>query len=206
MNDSPSTQPLAKSRRRLQRAADFTGGPLDSFRQVFLRHGLPGALLGAFCLLHPGMRALLVEATSHVLITPLPYLLVGSLILIGLSAYSRYDGGRLSLHQFGWVIYLGLLSLWEEWVFRLAIPYSLREQGVDLVVAIILCNLLFGVVHYFTLRWKWQWCVAACVGGFAFSRQMDTHFDLLIVAGIHWVATCLNTPRPPGLRRGTASL
>ncbi|MFT4799751.1 MAG: hypothetical protein ACI9W1_003192, partial [Candidatus Azotimanducaceae bacterium] len=194
-----------RSRRRLQRGADFTGGPLGSFREVFLRHGLPGALLGAFCLLHPGMRALLVEATVQAVTTPLPYLLVGSLILVGLSAYSRYSCDGWSCRQFGWVLYLGVLSLWEEWVFRLAIPYSLKEQGAELIVGIILCNILFGAIHYFTLRWKWQWCVAACLGGFAFSRQMDVHFDLLIVAGIHWVATCVNTPRPPGLRRDLSS-
>ena len=200
LNDLSSVQPPRQSRRRLQRPADFTGGPLVTFRQVFLRHGLPGALLGAFCLFHPGMRALLVEATAQAVSTPLPYLLAGSLILIGLSAYTRYAGGGWSRSQLGWVFYLGVLSLWEEWVFRLAIPYTLKDQGTELIVGIILCNILFGFIHYFTLRWKWQWCVAACIGGFAFSRQMDMHFDLLVVAGIHWVATCLNTPRPPGLR------
>lgn len=204
MNDSSSVQRPRQGRRRLQRPADFTGRPLTSFRQVFLRHGLPGALLGAFCLLHPGMRTLLIEATEQAVRTPLTYLLVGSLILTGLSAYSRYAGGEWSHRQFGWVLYLGVLSLWEEWVFRLAIPYSFagdEGHGTGLLVAIILCNVLFGAFHYFTLRWKWQWCLAACVGGFAFSRQMDMHFDLLMVAGIHWVATCLNTSRPPGLRR-----
>lgn len=185
----------------MQRPPDFTGGRLDSFRQVFLRHGLPGALLGALCLLHPDVRAFLVEATEQAVKTPLLYLLAGSLILIVLSAYTSYRGGGWSGRQLGWVIYLGALSLWEEWVFRLAIPYSLEAQGMGLLFAIVLCNLLFGAIHYFTLRWKWQWCVAACIGGFAFSRQMDLHFDLLLVTGIHWAATCLNTPRPPSARR-----
>jgi len=197
MNDSSTDRPPPKSRRRLQRGPDFTGGRLDSFRQVFLRHGLPGALLGALCLLHPDMRTLVVDATAQAVSAPMPYLLIGSLILIGLTAYTSYRGDEWSGRQLGWVIYLGVLSLWEEWVFRLAMPYSLEAQGMGLLFAIIVCNLLFGAIHYFTLRWKWQWCVAACIGGFAFSRQMDLHFDLLLVAAIHWVATCLNTPRPP---------
>ena len=143
----------------------------------------------------------MVDATASAVMAPLRYLLAGSLILIGLSVYTRYQSGGWSGRQLGWVIYLVALSFWEEWVFRLAIPYSLEGQGAGLLGAVILCNVLFGALHYFTLRWKWQWCVAACIGGFAFSRQMDLHFDLLLVAGIHWIATCLNTPRPPSGRR-----
>ncbi len=38
------------SQRRLQRPPDFTGKTLNHFRDVFLRHGLPGLLLGCLFL------------------------------------------------------------------------------------------------------------------------------------------------------------
>ncbi|MDZ7685961.1 MAG: hypothetical protein U5O39_13900 [Gammaproteobacteria bacterium] len=74
---------------------------------------------------------------------------------------------------------------------------------MNLSIAVIASNILFGAVHYFTLRWKWQWCLGACLGGIVLSRQMNEHFDLALLIGIHWVATYANTPRLPGRRRRT---
>jgi hypothetical protein len=199
MNDPLNDVVSNKMKRRLQRPPDFTGRRLDSFREVFFRHGLPGALLGALFLLHPTAQGLLARAMEPVLNHPGVYLLGGGLVLAGLTTYGLYIGG-VRIQQFGWVLYLGVLSLWEEWVFRLALPYSLQSFGFSLMSAVLVSNLLFGAAHYFTLRWKWQWCVIACLGGLAFSRQMNEHFDLLLVAGIHWVATFVNTPRLPSRR------
>ena len=42
------------------------------------------------------------------------------------------------------------MSIWEEWLFRLAIPYFGRSQGFDLAAFVLLSNLAFGVLHYFT--------------------------------------------------------
>ncbi|NJN52835.1 MAG: CPBP family intramembrane metalloprotease, partial [Gammaproteobacteria bacterium] len=47
------------------------------------------------------------------------------------------------------------VSAWEEWVFRLALPYYVESQGGDLMIAVVGANLIFAVAHYFTLRWKW---------------------------------------------------
>ena len=36
------------------------------------------------------------------------------------------------------------------------------------------------------------------LGGLALSRHFGNHFDLAMVVALHWVATFVNTPRPPG--------
>lgn len=71
-------------------------------------------------------------------------------------------------------------------------------QGLDLRTSVVLSDLAFGALHFFTLRWKWYWCVAAFLGGMGLSRQMNLHFDLALVVALHWVATYINTPRAPG--------
>lgn len=202
MSDQPyTTGQTSPSRRRLQRQPDFTGGTLTTFRDVFFRHGLPGAIIAVICLAHPGLRDLLLEATARAIQTPLAYALAATLVFISLNFYTSFRRRKWSLDVTAWALYLGALSVWEEWVFRIALPYGFEVAGAPLITGIVLSNLLFGMLHYFTLRWKWQWCVMAMLGGFAFSRQMDLHFDLLMVAGIHWVATYLNTPEAPGIRR-----
>ncbi len=193
----PAQSLLTQSQSRLQRPPDFTGRRLNSFRQVFLRHGMPGALLGALVLLHPNVRVLGERGLEPFLANPVRYLVIAAVILIALSIYACYIDRGWRAKQLGWIVYLGALSLWEEWVFRLAIPYYLDMQGVALWSAVLFTNLAFGVIHYFTLRWRWYWCVAAFLGGIALSRPMDTHFDLLLITGFHWIGTFLNTPRSP---------
>jgi hypothetical protein len=187
---------LAPSQRRLQRPADFTGDRLRTFRAVVARHGLPGAAVGLVCLLDPGIRSLLAPALADALSDPLRYVAIGGLVFAALVAYAGFIDRRLDAAAVGWILYLLLVSTWEEWVFRLAIPHALEAHGVDAQAAVIASNVAFAVAHYFTLRWKWPWCVAACLGGLALSRNFAEHGDLVLVIGIHWVATFLNTPRP----------
>lgn len=187
------------SQRRLQREDDFTGERLTAFRQVFLRHGLPGVALGVVFLVYPGTASLLSAHVSSVN-TEL-YLACGIGLAVGLSLYAAIIDRGWRPVQLGWVVYLGLLSLWEEWVFRLALPHFLEGFGVDLFHAVIVSNVLFGAMHYFTLRWKWPWCLGALLGGLALSKQLELHQDLLLIAAYHWIGTFLNTPRSPGSRR-----
>jgi hypothetical protein len=214
MDQSDRRRPqLSPSQQRLQRPPDFTGSRLDSFSDVALRHGLPGLVLGVLCLVPPGMRELLGQGLAAAGERPFLYLGWAVLILAALNFYAWYIDRRWSPDRMGWVLYLGALSVWEEWVFRLALPYYLQHvfqasgedvlqtSGGGLAAAVVVCNLLFGLAHFFTLRWRWYWCVAAFLGGMALSRQFAQHFDLLLVIGIHWVATFLNTPRLPGQRR-----
>jgi len=185
-------------KRRLQRDEDFTGRRLSSFREVFWRHGLPGLTLALCFLAAPGLQAVFVDSLSAASANLAGYAIVMVVILLSLSVYTWRVDRRWSLPQLGWILYLGALSLWEEWVFRLALPNVLEGLGGSVWLAATLSALVFGGAHYFTLRWKWQWCVGAALGGLYFSLQMERHGDLLLVAAIHWIATSINTPRPPG--------
>ena len=184
-------------KRRLQRDKDFTGDRLSSFREVLYRHGLPGLGLGLCLLAFPGLYGVFLESLGGLFQRPWLYGLGFLVILAGLNAYRWSLDRNWNLAQFGWILYLGALSVWEEWLFRLALPQILEGWGASIWGAAALSALLFGGLHYFTLRWKWQWCLGAGIGGLYFSHQMELHGDLLWVAAIHWIATSFNTPRPP---------
>ncbi len=194
------TTSLAPGQRRLQREPDFTGQRLSSFREVALRHGLPGALLGLACLALPQTRELLQAGLTQAADNPVRLLMVALVIFACLNLYAWYLDRSWNARKAGWVIYLGAVSAWEEWVFRLALPYYAESMGVSLLAAVIASNLVFALAHYFTLRWKWQWCLAAFIGGMALSRQFAEQENLILVIFIHWIATFINTPRLPGSR------
>ncbi|MEE4381902.1 MAG: CPBP family glutamic-type intramembrane protease [Pseudomonadales bacterium] len=192
---------IAPSQRRLQRPPDFTGGRLERFDQVFVRHGLAGAVLGAACLWVPELRALLDETLTSLRLAPGRYLLAG-LLLLGLMLCNAWRiDRRVEAATVGWVLYLLALASWEEWLFRLVVPATLTDSGLPPGAAVMIANAAFGALHYFTLRWKWQWCLAAFVGGLALSRHLHEHADLAHIVLLHWVATYANTPRPPGSAR-----
>ena len=192
-----TTQLAPLGHRRLQRDNDFTGKRLSTFRQVFLRHGVPGALLSILCFGVPGLQAVFFESLDRGLANPLRYGLFFILILSALNAYAWLIDRRWSLQRLGWMLYLGALSFWEEWLFRLAILQIIEDWSASVWLASVVSALIFGGAHYFTLRWKLRWCIAAFVGGLILSRQMHLHNDLLLIATFHWIATFLNTPRPP---------
>jgi hypothetical protein len=184
--------------RRLQRDDDFTGKRLSSFREVILRHGLPGAALALICFAIPGLGLVFADSMGEGLANPALYAGSTLIIFIGLNAYAWLIDRAWTASKTVWIIYLGGLSFWEEWVFRLALPQLIERAGASVGIAMIVSAALFGAAHYFTLRWKWHWCAGAAVGGLMLSRQMEIHNDLLLITAFHWVATYLNTPRPPG--------
>ena len=197
-----TTEPgaLSPSQRRLQREPDFTGDKLASFREVALRHGIPGALLGLAFFALPQTRGLL-DLGSPSSGSLLQWITAACLIFVALNLYAWFIDRSWRLEKAGWVLYLGAVSAWEEWVFRLALPYLANDLGMRLMHAAIISNAIFAAAHYFTLRWKWPWCVGAFLGGLALSREFADHQNLVLIIYIHWIATFLNTPRLPGTSR-----
>ncbi len=191
MNEAP---------RRLQRPPDFTGAQLNNFCQVVLRHGLPGLLLGSLVLITS--IDLVFAPLNQFLAAPVPYFLGASVILLFTLCWTWFLNRAVPIAQLGWILYLLFVSIWEEWVFRVALPNNLMDVGLDPLVAVDVCNILFGAMHYFTLRWKVSWCFIAFLGGMGLSRNYLEYEDLLLLIGIHWVVTFLNTPSYPGKGRG----
>lgn len=147
------------------------------------------------------MRELAQSGLERAAAAPLFYVSAYLVVFAVLCAYLWRRDGRIEGTSIGWSVYLLGVSTWEEWVFRLAVPYYAAEQGVDLDLAVLLSSLAFGIAHFFTLRWRWQWCVGAFFGAMGLSRLMGNEFDLALVIGVHWIVTFLNTPRPPGKPR-----
>ncbi len=166
-----------------------------------LRHGLPGALLGFVFLVLPATFVLLAPSLNPALTNLFVYVLGGCLIFGAILVYQFVRERCLDVWQIGWALYLLGVSLWEEWVFRIALPYWLTDVGLDFRTAVIGSNLAFGLMHYFTLRWKWQWCVLAFLGGLGLSRNYMILEDFMLIVAIHWIATYINTPRYPGQSR-----
>jgi hypothetical protein len=192
-----ASPPPSPSQRRLQRLPDATGARLTRFSEVFVRHGLPVLLVGLLCLFSPGLLELL---WTNLGLVPERHLRGALLVLaVCLVATWRLEG-RLPPEHVGWILYLLCLSTWEEWVFRLVLPHALEGLYGEELIAVLLANLLFGALHWFTLRWRLRWCVMAFLGGMAFSAQLERQ-GLATVVLTHWLATFLNTPRPPGRTR-----
>ena len=181
---------------RLQRMPDFTGNRISQFKQVLLRHGLPVLIFASVCLLFPDMRAALSGAMLQTMQTPLPYLIaLGALLVFFVASAEFYR--RVNLQQVSWVLYLLGISICEEWVFRLALPGFVANY-VPTAVAIVSCNLIFAIMHYFTLRWRLIWCVGVFFGAMGLSRLMSLG-DLTLLIFVHWLATYINTPKPPAV-------
>ncbi|MEM9743425.1 MAG: CPBP family glutamic-type intramembrane protease [Pseudomonadota bacterium] len=131
---------------------------------------------------------------------PQPYVLGFSVLCVVLVAHARRRAGSWKPATLLWIGYLGALSLWEEWAFRVALPQWLMDQSLPSVGAVVLANALFGGMHYVTLRWRWQLCLGAALGGLLLSRNFAVQQDLLLLGALHWVGTYLNTPHPPSPR------
>lgn len=164
---------------------------------MFLRHGLPVLVVALLVLALPEMRGLFATYFEPTLLAPTRHAVLAAgafAVILAVSVRVGLDGIQLA-----WALYLGALSIWEEWLFRLVLPFALTDLVDARWQAVLLANALFGALHYFTLRWRLRWCVMAFLGGVGFSWQMRQG-DFTLVALTHWVATFFNTPRPPSPR------
>ena len=181
---------------RLQRPAKSRSSAVLQFRQVLSRHlvtmSLVAVVMGLWLARVDDWKGLLSPLIAH----PVHYLAMCVAIVAGIAIYQRLRGIPWSATQMGWVGYLFLISVVEEWAFRVFLPlYLMDDLGAR--VSIVTSSVLFGGLHYFTLRWRLTACVMTMLGGLGFSRLLDVSGDLALVILVHWIVTFLNTPRPP---------
>ena len=117
-------------------------------------------------------------------------------VLLAMAVYARLKAIPISPLQLAWVSYLALISLVEELAFRVFMPLFLNNY-LSLHISIIFSSLIFGILHYATLRWRLGACLITVLGGMGFSRLLQETDDLALVVLVHWAVTFLNTPRPP---------
>ena len=129
----------------------------------------------------------------------LPYALAGLALVVFFVGFLRFKKHQTTRVQTLWLAYLLLISVFEELAFRLLLPtFFLSTLGA--AASVVLSNAIFAGIHYFSLRWKLGPCVFAFLGGIGFSRLLENTEDLVLVILVHWLATFLNTPRPPKYR------
>jgi membrane protease YdiL (CAAX protease family) len=184
---------------RLQRRASDHGTYLSSFRQVIQRHGLTMGLLAVLGLLLPASWGGLDSTLTPLFENPLRYLLAATGLSIFFHMYQRRKNPLVGSRHTLWLGYLLFISIVEELAFRLFLPNEL-SQVLPFIVAVIVSNALFAVIHFVTLRWHWWNCLFAFAGGLGFSHMLHQTGDLTLVIFAHWFFTFMNTPVPPAPR------
>jgi hypothetical protein len=160
--------------------------------------------LALLCLLLPGSLALLSATIAPLLARPAPYALALAGLLLFFTAWSLRRPQPVH-RQARWILYLLFISIAEEIAFRLVLPSVLRTgappaSGLAPLYAHLVSNLVFAGIHFFTLRWKFRYCVMTFLGGMGLSYMMR-HGDLTLLVMVHWLGTFLNTPYPPPDRK-----
>ena len=181
---------------RLQRPAKARSRAVLHFCQVLARHlvtmSVVAVVTGLWVAGVDDWKRLLSPLIAH----PVHYLAICVAIVAGIAVYQRVRSIPWSAAQVGWVGYLFLISVVEEWAFRVFLPlYLMDDLGAR--ASIVVSSVLFGALHYFTLRWRLTACLVTMLGGIGFSRLLEVSGDLTLVIIVHWIVTFLNTPRPP---------
>ena len=189
---------ISESQGRLQRdSAD--GIKITSFKQVMTRHGLLMLILAALCILLPNAVSDFSWSMERFFAAPQYYALAFFALFVFLVVYSQLSDKVVNRKQLMWISYLLFISVVEEWIFRLVLPGFLKGY-LEPIHAIVISNLIFAGIHYFTLRWRLMWVILAFFGAMGLSRAM-AYGDLMLLIWLHWIATFLNTPFPPGVKQ-----
>ena len=181
---------------RLQRPARARSAAVLHFRQVLSRHLLTMSVIAVVTGLGVAQVHDWKRLLSPLITHPVHYLAMWVATVAGIAIYQRVRGIPCSAAQVGWVGYLFLISVVEEWAFRVFLPlYLMDDLGAR--ASIVVSSVIFGALHYFTLRWRMMPCLLTALGGLGFSRMLEVSGDLALVILVHWIVTFLNTPRPP---------
>lgn len=198
MSSSVKSGPIPAG--RLQRGSSSPNNYISKFRQVLIRHGLTMTVIAIICLFAPFTLDGFNSSLDKFFILPSRYFVWFLGVALFIFGYLKFTKKYLNVRQIAWISYLFLISVVEEIGFRLGLPLLFTSEfiGIDTFwIGVILSNLIFALIHYFTLRWKITACVFTFLGGMGFSRLFSITDDLAIVILIHWAVTFLNTPSAP---------
>ena len=181
---------------RLQRPAKSRSNAVLHFRQVISRHLLTMSVIAVVTGLGVAHVDDWIELLSPLIAHPVHYLAICVAIVAGIAIYQRVRCIPWSAAQVAWVGYLFVISVVEEWAFRVFLPLYLMDDLGERA-SVVVSSAIFGALHYFTLRWRMMPCLLTALGGLGFSRMLEVSGDLALVILVHWIVTFLNTPRPP---------
>jgi membrane protease YdiL (CAAX protease family) len=185
---------------RLQRASQNQEFYISKFRQVLLRHGLTMSLICLGCVFFPSVLVALFSSIDNLFLNINRYVVASLSLGLFIFLYLRFISRKLNYRQIFWIGYLFLISIVEEIGFRLSLPILFSEfffKEYSFLIGIVLSNLLFASLHYFTLRWKLKACIFTFLGGMGLSRLFYETGDITLVVMVHLVVTFLNTPSAP---------
>jgi membrane protease YdiL (CAAX protease family) len=185
---------------RLQRASQNQEVYISKFRQVLLRHGLTMSLICLGCVLFPSVLVALFSSIDNLFLNINRNAIASVSLGLFMFLYLRFISRKLNYRQIFWIGYLFLISIVEEIGFRLSLPILFSEfffKEYSFLIGIVLSNLLFASLHYFTLRWKLKACIFTFLGGIGLSRLLYETGDITLVVMVHLVVTFLNTPSAP---------
>ena len=185
---------------RLQRASQNQEVYISKFRQVLLRHGLTMSLICFGCVLFPSVLVALFSSIDNLFLNINRNAIASVSLGLFMFLYLRFISRKLNYRQIFWIGYLFLISIVEEIGFRLSLPILFSEfffKEYSFLIGIVLSNLLFASLHYFTLRWKLKACIFTFLGGIGLSRLLYETGDITLVVMVHLVLTFLNTPSAP---------
>lgn len=185
---------------RLQRASQNQEFYISKFRQVLLRHGLTMSLICLGCVFFPSVLVALFSSIDNLFLNINRYAIASVSLGLFMFLYLRFISRKLNYRQIFWIGYLFFISIVEEIGFRLSLPILFSEfffKEYSFLIGIVLSNLLFASLHYFTLRWKLKACIFTFLGGIGLSRLFYETGDITLVVMVHLVVTFLNTPSAP---------
>ena len=181
---------------RLQRKMSIGGVYVATFCQIIMRHGLVMGAISLLCLVLPGAIDAVIVYLAPLISEPYPYVAILPVMLVFFVVFLVLKGHKVDISQGAWLGYLWAISVVEELSFRLILP-TLLLGPIGLIPAVVLSNLVFASIHFFTLRWKFINCLGAFMGGLALSRLLNNSEDIALVILVHWFFTFLNTPTSP---------
>mgnify|MGYP005647341079 CR=1 FL=1 len=186
-------------KRRLQRPAKDQNRFINTFIQVLARHFVTMTVIAGFCifmLIDSFADSIYLKSLTS---SPVYYFFILTAISLFFIFFYLKRGYKIEWIHVAWLTYLLLISIVEEFAFRMMLPILLSGT-IGMISAVLFSNLLFACIHYVTLRWKFINCVLTFLGGLGLSRLLVNTEDIAILILVHYFFTFLNTPLPPERR------